>query len=228
MRGRMKRSNTKSRSGRENRYVALLRGINVGGKNKLPMGELASMFGEAGGTRVTTYIQSGNVVFRAAASVAEQIVRVVSRKIADRFNFEPPIVLRSAEELQNLVTSNPFLSASRAGKGAVARTIENGTGAKASDRSQTAGGSKLDLERTLHVAFLADRPDKRRIAAMDPNRSPGDSFEVRGQDVFLHLPNGVAKSKLTNEYPDRTLGTTCTLRNWRTVLKLIEMSTEAG
>jgi uncharacterized protein (DUF1697 family) len=224
----MKRTGQTARTAAARTYVALLRGINVGGKNKLPMGELASMFVEAGGTQVTTYIQSGNVVFRAAASVAEQIVRAVSRKIADRFNFEPPIILRSAVELQNMVTSNPFLSASRAGKGAAARAIVNGTGAKARGRSQTAGGSKLDLERTLHVAFLADRPDKGRIAAMDPNRSPGDSFEVRGQEVFLHLPNGVAKTKLTNEYLDRTLGTTSTLRNWRTVLKLIEMSTEAG
>ncbi len=75
----------------------------------------------------------------------------------------------------------------------------------------------------LHVAFLADLPDRRRVAALDPNRSPGDSFEVRGREIYLCLRNGVARTKLTNAYFDSILSTTSTARNWRTVLKLVEI-----
>jgi len=67
-------------------------------------------------------------------------------------------------------------------------------------------------------------PDKRLVAALDPKRSPGDSFKVHGREIYLCLPNGVARTKLTNDYFDRALATTSTLRNWRTVMKLVEMT----
>lgn len=75
----------------------------------------------------------------------------------------------------------------------------------------------------LHVAFLADTPAEVRVAALDPARSTSDAFEVRGREVYLHLPNGVGRSKLTNDYFDRTLGTTSTIRTWRTVEALAEL-----
>jgi uncharacterized protein (DUF1697 family) len=172
-------------------HVALLRGINVGGKNMLPMTELARLFEAAGATSVETYIQSGNVVFR--ASKVEGLVAKVEAQIAKRFGFEVPVVLRSAAELAAVVDRNPFLRA----------------------------GVDADL---LHVAFLAGAPDAKLAAALDPNRSPGDAFDVRGREIFLHLPGGVARSKLTNAWFDSKLGTTTTIRNWRTVLKLLEMA----
>lgn len=76
----------------------------------------------------------------------------------------------------------------------------------------------------LQVAFLADVPKPARVETLDPNRSPGDAFVVRGRDVFLHLPNGVARTKITNAWLDARLETTSTLRNWRTILTLLEMS----
>lgn len=75
----------------------------------------------------------------------------------------------------------------------------------------------------LHVAFLAARPPLSRVAALDPGRSPPDEFAVRGRDIYLHLPGGVGRSKLSNQYFDSKLATTSTMRNWRTVLKLAEM-----
>jgi uncharacterized protein (DUF1697 family) len=80
--------------------------------------------------------------------------------------------------------------------------------------------------KTLHVAFLAGAPAKADITGLDPNRSPGDEFVVRGSEIFLSLPNGVGKSKLTNAYFDSKLRTTSTIRNWATVLRLLEMATE--
>ena len=61
------------------------------------------------------------------------------------------------------------------------------------------------------------------IAGLDPARSAPDAFHVRGQEIYLHLPNGMARTKLTNAYFDSKLSTICTARNWATVLKLSEM-----
>jgi len=78
-------------------------------------------------------------------------------------------------------------------------------------------------EEELHVLFLADMPASRSVEDLDPDRSPSDSFQVRGQEVYLWLPNGVARTKLTNQYFDSKLATTSTGRNWRTVTKLFEL-----
>jgi len=75
------------------------------------------------------------------------------------------------------------------------------------------------------VLFLADLPARRSVDDLDPGRSPSDEFAVRGQEVYLRLPNGVARSKLTNAYFDSKLATTSTGRNWRTVTKLFELAT---
>ena len=95
-------------SGATNINVALLRGINAGGKNTLPMKQLAAMFQAAGCGDVQTYIQSGNVLFRAAPSLAERIPSLISDKILSTFGFTIPIVTRTARELQEIVQANPF------------------------------------------------------------------------------------------------------------------------
>jgi uncharacterized protein (DUF1697 family) len=174
-------------------HVALLRGINVGGKNKLPMRELVALFEDAGCADVTTYIQSGNVVFCAAPRTAAKLTEQLRARIRERFGLEVPVVLRDAAELASAARANPFL----------------------------ARGDEPDR---LHVMFLADAPSKAAVAALDPQRSPSDEFVVKGREVYLSLPNGVARSKLTNAWFDAKLGTVSTLRNWRTVLKLVEMT----
>jgi uncharacterized protein (DUF1697 family) len=177
------------------KFIALLRGVNVGGKNILPMKALASMFEEAGGVDVKTLIQSGNVVFAASsASAAKKAVGDVSSAIVERFGFRSPIVVRSAPELAKIVEENPFLRA------------------------------KVDPN-LLHLAFLGAAPKAASIAALDPKRSPGDELVVKRTEIYLHLPNGVVRTKLTNDYFDRTLATTSTVRNWRTVMKLLDLVT---
>jgi uncharacterized protein (DUF1697 family) len=173
------------------RYAALLRGINVGGKNMLPMKDLIAMFEKAGCTAVASYIQSGNVVFAAKPAVAETIAAVIAKAIENKFKITVPVVVRSSAEIAAVASNNPFL---RAG---------------------------VDVER-LHVVFLKDRPSAEMAKILDPNRSPGDSFEVRGADIFLSITSA-AKTKLTNAYLDSKLKTVSTGRNWRTVLKLREM-----
>jgi uncharacterized protein (DUF1697 family) len=173
--------------------VALLRGINVGGKNKLPMADLAAMFSSAGCAGVETYIQSGNVVFDAPKAIAEAVPGQVERAIAERFGYRIPVVVRTAGELATITRANPFL---------------------------TEGADPA----VLHVVFLAGAPAASRVAALDPQRSPPDELVVRGREIYLRCPNGIARTRITNAYLDATLATTTTLRNWRTVEKLAELS----
>jgi len=174
-------------------HVALLRGINVGGKHRLSMKDLAAMVEAAGGRDVRTYVQSGNVVFRAGGKRASGIAAAVARAVLARLGFAAPVLVRTAAELRAVARGNPFL---RAG---------------------------ADPE-ALHVLFLAHRPPKARVAALDPKRSPPDEFAVRGREIYLRLWNGVARTKLGNAYFDAQLGTTTTMRNWRTVLALLAMT----
>lgn len=148
---------------------------------------------DAAYTDVSTYIQSGNVVFRAKAGPNQSLQRQISNAIEKRFGFACPVVVRSAEELAATVRNNPF-------------------------------HKKGSNENELHVMFLADEPTSEALSKLDPQRSPGDEFLVRGKDIYLRLPNGVARSKLTNAYFDSKLNTTSTARNWRTILTLLEIA----
>jgi uncharacterized protein (DUF1697 family) len=89
-------------------YVALLRGINVGGKNKLPMKELVELFGEAGCVQVRHYIQSGNVIFSATPALAAKVPKVIAAQITKRFGFSAPVQVRSETELRQVIGQNPF------------------------------------------------------------------------------------------------------------------------
>jgi uncharacterized protein (DUF1697 family) len=172
--------------------LALLRGINVGGKNILPMRDLAGIFEDAGCANVRTFIQSGNVIFTASASVSTGLPGLVASRIEKRFGYRTPVVLRTAAQLRDVISNNPFPRA----------------------------------EETLHVMFLADRPNAANIATLDPDRSPPDTFIVRAREIYLQLPNGAGKSKLTNLWFDSKLSTVSTMRNWRTATKLLAMMEE--
>jgi len=78
-------------------------------------------------------------------------------------------------------------------------------------------------EKALHVYFLLDIPSPETVAALDPHRSVPDTFVVHGREIFLNLPNGMARTKLTNAWFDSKLKTVSTARNWNTVLRLLEL-----
>lgn len=180
-------------TGRGGTAIALLRGVNVGGRHKLPMKELAAIFESAGAQDVRTYIQSGNIVFTVAPSKVRAIASRVAAAIEERFGFEVPVVTRTAKELASIVDANPYI-------------------AEGADVSK------------LHVGFLADRPKASARRKLDPEHSPPDRFELVGRELYLHCPNGVAGTKLTNAWFDRTLDTVTTVRNWKTTLRLLEMT----
>src|SRR3954469_9899408 len=91
--------------------VALLRGINVGGKNKLSMRDLRDLFTDAGCADVQTYIQSGNVIFRAEPGIVATLPDIVTAQIAARFGYRTPIVVRSAAAMDAVIRDNPFIAA---------------------------------------------------------------------------------------------------------------------
>jgi uncharacterized protein (DUF1697 family) len=88
-------------------WVALLRGINVGGHRKLPMADLRGLLEGLGYRDVATYIQSGNAVFTADAD-EPAIAEAISSAILDRFDFEVPVVARSADEIAAIAASHPL------------------------------------------------------------------------------------------------------------------------
>lgn len=92
-------------------FVALLRGINVGGKNKLPMKDLVAIFERAGCVETRHYIQSGNVVFEAPPALASKIPAVVQLAIQKEIGLRVPVLVRSAKELRAVAAGNPFLAA---------------------------------------------------------------------------------------------------------------------
>jgi uncharacterized protein (DUF1697 family) len=173
-------------------YVALLRGINVGGRNKIAMSELKSSLSSHGLQDVVTYIQSGNVVFRSTGSAGD-LAGDIEQRIAEDFGVSATVLLRTPAELKTVAQSNPFLS------------------------------GEPDLSK-LHVVFLRDRPAANAVAGLDPERSPPDELSVRGREIYLHLPNGSGRSKLTIDYFERQLGVAATARNWNTLIKLIALT----
>ena len=178
-------------------HVALLRGINVGGRNKLRMKDLVAIFEDTGCRDVRTYIQSGNVVFQATSALAERVGTEVPRRIAEGFGLRAPVIIRTTKEFRDTVKRHPFV-------------------AEARDPTH------------LHIGFLADVPHPESVASLDPARSDVDSFAVLGKAVFLYVPGGMARTKLTTDYFDRRLGTVMTVRNWRTVNTLVEMIGTGG
>jgi uncharacterized protein (DUF1697 family) len=118
-------------------YVALLRAVNVGGKNRVPMAELRSALGERGLVGVSTVLQSGNVLFRSPGP-EEATAATVAGAIEATFGLRIGVIVRSAAELAAVADANPFLT----------------------------GGREVDAT-TLHVAFLADHPSAGAIATLD-------------------------------------------------------------
>ena len=177
-------------------FVALLRGINVGGNNMIPMKELSAKMTAAHFESVRTYIQSGNILFRADAKRADELPSDIAALIKKHFKLEVPVVVRTQAELSKLASAHPF---------------------------EAVPGAN---DKTLNVAFLSGTPLAEHVALLDPTRSPQDHFRVVGRDIFLFYGGGVAGTKLTNAYFDSKLKVVTTVRNWKTVRTLAELAAE--
>lgn len=173
------------------RYIALLRGINVGGRNKVPMAALRDTCESIGCAEVATYIQSGNVVLTSPLD-APKLRAGLEAAIAEQLGVSPVVVVRTHRQLADVVAGNPFAAA--------------------------------DPDH-LHVAFLSETPDAGQVAGLAELDHPPEEVAVRGDEAYFHLPNGLGRAKIPELF-GRRVKTPATVRNWRTVNKLLQMSSD--
>jgi uncharacterized protein (DUF1697 family) len=177
-------------------YIALLRGINVGGKNLLPMKELVAMLGDLGAQNVKTYIQSGNVVFGWKDKDTSKLANQLTAAIKKLRGFDPHVLLLELKDLEKVIQQNPFPAEAEA-----------------------------DDSRALHAGFLAAAPERPDLKTLESLKTDSERFRLIGKVFYLHAPEGVGRSKLAAK-AERLLGVPMTDRNWRTVLTLWKMAQE--
>jgi uncharacterized protein (DUF1697 family) len=91
-------------------YIAILRGINVGGKNRLPMSELKAVLERAGFEEIQTYIQSGNIVFKTEETSSVKLAKRLFTTIKNNWGFQVPVIVLTAQQLSDILSVNPFIS----------------------------------------------------------------------------------------------------------------------
>jgi uncharacterized protein (DUF1697 family) len=106
----------RTKAGATGAYVALLRGVNVGGKNMVAMQELVRLFQVAGCRDVSTFIQSGNVVYTAAPALAARIPALIPPAMAKALGFQVPVVVRAARDMAAIAASHPLAAEGRENK----------------------------------------------------------------------------------------------------------------
>jgi uncharacterized protein (DUF1697 family) len=175
-------------------YVALLRGINVGGHKAVKMDQLRNAFEALGFEDVTTYVQSGNVVFNAFTKASENLSKKIEEKVLREFDISVPVTVKTAGEVNDVIRNNPFLQ-------------EKG----------------IDLSK-LHVTFLSHAPEKTALKMLDVIANAPDQFRSSGKEIYLYCPNGYGVTKLSNNALEKVLSVRATTRNWKTVNRLHEMT----
>ena len=175
-------------------YVSLLRGINVGGYKPIKMGELRDAFAAVGFEDVKTYLQSGNVVFKAPSQACENLAKRIQEKVFRQFGISVSVLVKTPNELNTVMKNNPFVK-------------ETG----------------IDTSK-LHVTFLAQAPEKTALKMLDAIAATPDQFRHSGMAIYLYCPNGYGETKLSNNALEKLLKVAATTRNWKTVNQLYEMS----
>lgn len=180
-------------------YIALLRGINVGGKNMIKMAELKKVLQDLGLCDVKTYIQSGNVLFKSNEEEGALKIKI-ENAIEAEFGFPVPVILRKAEELEKIAASCPF-------------SEEAVKSAEATSEGES-----------LYVSLMQYEPSKEAEERVVPYRTESDEYVIMGREVYLLFHKSIRNSKLANNL--HKLGSPSTVRNWKTLNKLIELSKE--
>jgi uncharacterized protein (DUF1697 family) len=175
------------------RFAAMLRSINVGGRNRVAMADLRAVVSSLGFGDVATYLQSGNVVF-SGTGPASAAGRAIEGRIAADLGVAVPVFVRSDRELRSVLARTPF--------------------------ADLEVDPRL-LHVTFLVA-PAD-PEAVRDLDGSSDAFGEDRSQVVGKEVYLYCPGGYGETKLSNAWIEHRLGRTATTRNWRTVTRLAEM-----
>ncbi len=183
------------------RYVALLRGINVGGNTMIKMSELKAAFEECGFENVVTYINSGNIAFDvgdrvssshvSTGSIANEstLVTNIEQTIEKEFGKSVRVMVREQNAIVDILENNPF-------------------------------EGQFESHKEMHVLFLKEPLTDERIELLRAMAPTQERFVAEGREIYCHLPLGVADSFLGRGQFEKKLKVSTTARNWRTVEKL--------
>lgn len=174
------------------KYIALLRGINVGGNRKILMVNLKNMFESLHFKNIITYIQSGNVIFE--SNQPENQIDLQNRleeSIKNEFSFDVPVIIRSVEEWNSIILNTPF--------------------------------QLSDTDR-LHITFLENSPSPTDVKELQAFTHPTDQWVIKENNAYVFCAKKYSDTKFTNEFFSKKLKTRTTTRNWKTILKLQELS----
>ena len=186
-------------------HVALLRGINVGGKNKVPMAELRDVVTSLGHAGVTTYIQSGNVLFTTSEDDTAKLAAALEAAIAEAFGVRSPVVVLSREDLARVLDTNPH---------------------------PEEPNPKLVHVVFLNAGLPQDLLDRVKAAeSAAAAKGSHDTITAAGDALFLHTPDGFGNSELAQSVfrvisppaKQKKAGVAATARNWSTATKLLSL-----
>lgn len=177
-------------------YLALLRGVNVGG-NKLSMAELRELLAGLGHTGVRTHLQTGNAIFRTGRADDDRaaLATTLASAITGRLGARTTVLLRTRDELAAVLAADPF------------------------------GARGVDPARR-YLTFLDATPEPARVAALVPGYGAPDAYELGDRVVYVHCPDGYGRTKLSNAYFERALKVPATSRGLRVASRLLEMMDE--
>ncbi len=186
------------------RYVALLRGINVGGHNRVAMADLRDLITSLGHGDVATYVQSGNVVFTAGSAAPKALADQLATAIEDNLHLTVPVVVVTADDLARIVADNPWPDEA------------NPKALHVSFRDTTLTSDE--------IAAIAQAESRAR------DKGSRDEASVVGGTLYLHTPDGLGRSELAVQLSrlPGAKGDRFTMRNWSTVLKLSELVRQPG
>jgi len=174
--------------------IALLRGVNIAGHNKIKMEVLRDLCVSLNCETPQTLLQSGNVVFKTPSKNTEQLAKSLETAIERKLGFRPNVLARTVPELRGIIARNPF--AKRSG-------IDPGK---------------------LVVTFLGVEPNpqaRKDLLAMD---IAPEELHVKGRELFIYFPDGQARPKLSWPRVEKIIGPAYTSRNWNTVTKLLQLA----
>ena len=178
------------------KYVAFLRGINVGGGRKIRMTDLKHTFEGLGFNPVETYIQSGNVLFISEKNESN-LREIIQETLLNEFGFAVEVVLRTAEQLQDIVKHLPF-------------TIEE------VDAAQRTGEGER-----LYISLHTTTPSDDELELLEKYQNEQERFVSLGADIYLLVQKSIRLSKLAIRLPK--IAGPSTIRNWKTICTLAEM-----
>ena len=172
------------------KYIAILRGINVSGKNLIKMDALRISMENFGFQSVITYIQSGNTCFESNLEDTSEIASTIKNGIEKNFNLNVPVLVFKEEEFDKILNENPFVKQ-----------------------------SNFDTK-FMHVTFLESEIDSNLIPQLAEKCSESEQLFCQGKAVYLYLPTGYGTTKLSNNLIEKKLKNLATTRNWNTCLEL--------